>query len=79
MDTLFLNVKTVQTFEPVTYAPHTAYSVYAEEYGSITIASEWTLRDAISLFAKIYNYNPASIRLRRPFRREKGSFQDLKE
>ena len=53
MDTILLNVKTVQAFEPVTYEPHTAYTVYAEENGDIAIASAWTLRDAISLFANI--------------------------
>ena len=69
MDTLLLNVKTVQAFEPVTYEPHTAYTVYAEENGDIAIASAWTLRDAISLFAHIYEQ--ASIRLRRPFKRQR--------
>ena len=56
MGTLLLNVKTVQAFEPVTYEPHTAYTVYAEENGDIAIASAWTLRDAISLFAHIYSH-----------------------
>ena len=68
MDTLFLNVKTVQTFEPVTFDLHTAYTVYADAEGEI--ASGWTLRDAISLFAHIYNYDRNTIRIRRPFKRQ---------
>ena len=71
MDTILLNVKTVQAFEPVTYETHKAYTVYAEENGDIAIASAWTLRDAISLFANIYNYEQASIKLRRPFKRQR--------
>ena len=71
MGTLLLNVKTIQAFEPVTYEPHTAYTVYAEENGDIAIASAWTLRDAICLFANIYNYEQASIKLRRPFKRQR--------
>ncbi len=70
MDTLFLNVKTVQTFEPVSFDLHTAYTVYAEAEGEIALASGWTLRDAISLFAHIYNYDRTTIRLRRPFKRQ---------
>ncbi|MBE6240673.1 MAG: hypothetical protein E7115_04165 [Bacteroidales bacterium] len=71
MDSVFLNVKTVQAFEPATYAPHTAYTVYAEAEGAIALASAWTLRDAISLFADTYNYDRATIKVLRPFKRQR--------
>jgi len=71
MDSVFLNVKTVRALEPVTYAPHTAYTVYAEAEGAIALASAWTLSDAISLFADTYNYDRATIKVLRPFKRQR--------
>ena len=70
MDTLFLNVKTVPAQDPVTYENHTAYTVYAELNGKFALVSAWTLKDAISLFSKIYNYTSDSIKIKRPFSRQ---------
>lgn len=65
---VYLNVKTVPAFEPVTYEAHTAYTVYIQDKNSLNSASGWTLRDAIELFARQYNYSRESLRLKRPFR-----------
>ena len=70
MDPLFLNVKTVQTIEPVTYLPHTAYTVYTKSGSKYILASGWTLKDAIRLFSKIHNYRIEDIKVKRPFRQQ---------
>lgn len=65
---LNLNVKTVQTFEPTTFCPHTAYTVYLNLGENLLVASAWTLKDAIALFAETYKYNKSAIKVQRPFR-----------
>ena len=65
---IYLNVKTVPTFEPVTHEDHTAYTVYVSHGSDLQIASGWTLQDAIELFAKNHSCDRTSLRLRRPFR-----------
>ena len=62
-----LNVKTVQTFEPGTLEPHTAYTVFMNLEEKLMVASGWTLKDAISLFADIYCYDKAELKVLRPF------------
>lgn len=62
-----LNVKTVQTFEPGTLEPHTAYTVFLNLENKLMVASGWTLKDAISLFADIYRYDKAELKILRPF------------
>lgn len=72
MDILFLNVKTVQTVDPCTYLPHTAYTVYTKSGSNYVLASGWTLKDAIRLFSKIHNYRIEDIKVKRPFREQKS-------
>lgn len=67
---IFLNVKTVQTFDPVTLCPHRAYTVYLQTDDNLLFASGWTLQDAIGYFAHTYKCNRAAIRLKRPFRQQ---------
>ena len=62
-----LSVKKVPAFDSETKLIHTAYTVYLSKPGSLQIASAWTLQDAISLFAKIHNYNRSNLKVRRPF------------
>lgn len=64
---LNLNVKTGQTFEPTTFCPHTAYTVYLNLEGNLLAASAWTLKDAIDLFAQTYKFNRSRIKIQRPF------------
>ena len=67
---IYLNVKTVPAFEPVTLEAHTAYTVYIQSEEELQHASGWTLQDAIELFARKHSCNRASLRLKRPFRRQ---------
>lgn len=65
---VYLSVKTVPAFDVVSLAPHTAYTVYTVSEGAIRLASGWTLRDAIELYAHIHGCERISIKLKRPFR-----------
>jgi hypothetical protein len=67
---IYLNVKTVLAFDVVSLAPHTAYTVYALLDGTIRLASAWTLRDAIDLYARLYGCERSSVKLVRPFRQQ---------
>ena len=69
-DFIYLNVKTVPAFDAVSLAPHTAYTVYALLDGTIRLASAWTLRGAIDLYALLYDCDRSSIKLIRPFRQQ---------
>lgn len=69
-DFIYLNVKTVPAFDAVSLAPHTAYTVYALLDGTIRLASAWTLRGAIELYARLYDCDRSSIKLIRPFRQQ---------
>ena len=62
-----LSVKKVPAFDTETKQNHIAYTVYLSKPDSLQIASAWTLQDAISLFAKIYNYNRSDLKVKRPF------------
>lgn len=64
---IYLNVKTVQTIEWESMEPHTAYTVYHLSDEIMKIASAWTLRDAVELFAKLYGFDRTRLKLRRPF------------
>ena len=65
---IYLNVKTVPSFEPVTREMHTAYTVYVSHGSTLQLASGWTLQDAIELFALKHRCDRTSLRLKRPFR-----------
>lgn len=65
---IYLDVKTVQTIDLETLAPHTAYTVCHLSDGILEVTSAWTLRDAVELFAKLYGYDRNVLKLKRPFR-----------
>lgn len=65
---IFLNVQTVPAFDAATYSDHTAYTVFTVNEGCIETASGWTLRDAIDLYARLYEVDRGCIKLMRPFR-----------
>jgi hypothetical protein len=67
---IYLNVKTVPAFDVVSLAPHTAYTVYTHLDGTIRLASAWTLRDAIDVYARLYDCDRSLIKLIRPFRQQ---------
>lgn len=67
MEALYLNVKTVPAIDPEHHHPHTAYTVFTTGTDELRIASGWTLRDAIQLFARLYGYSPSCIKVTRPF------------
>ena len=68
-----LNVQTVETFDFDSQGPHTAYTVYMNDTGFPKVASGWTLQDAIDLFARLYQFDRKSLRIRRPFRPQRIS------
>lgn len=68
---IFLNVQTVPAFDAATYSDHTAYTVFTIDEGCIETASGWTLRDAIDLYARLYEVDRGCIKLMRPFRPQK--------
>lgn len=64
-----LNVKTVPAFDTETQMPHVAYTVSCLLNGVFSIASGWTLRDAVQLFRQLYHINEGTvIRMVRPFK-----------
>ena len=65
--TIILNVKTVPAFDTEKMRPHTAYTVYQTVAGQFTIASGWTLKDALDLYARLYNCNRNALKVKRPF------------
>lgn len=65
---IYLDVKTVQTIDRETMEPHTAYTVCHLSDDILKIASAWTLRDAVELFAKLYGFDRNVLKIRRPFR-----------
>lgn len=66
---IHLNVKTVPAFDTETLMPHKAYTVSCLLNGVFSIASGWTLRDAIQLFRQLYYIDGETvIRLIRPFK-----------
>lgn len=67
-----LHVKLVSAIDPDTRMPHDAYTVYSTEEGTISLASSWTLRDAIALFRKLHRIDDqAKVCLVRPFRKQR--------
>ena len=46
---------------------HTAYTVYTNEGEDLWAAGGWTLRDAITLFAKDHNVSRSDLIITRPF------------
>lgn len=64
---IILNVKTVPAFDTEKMRPHTAYTVYQTVAGQFTIASGWTLKDALDLYARLYNCNSNALKVKRPF------------
>ncbi|MBR1957324.1 MAG: hypothetical protein IKA13_08455 [Bacteroidales bacterium] len=64
---IILNVKTVPAFDTEKMRPHTAYTVYQTVAGQFTIASGWTLKDALDLYARLYNCNRNALKVKRPF------------
>lgn len=64
---IILNVKTVPAFDTEKMRPHTAYTVYQTVAGQFTIASGWTLKDALDLYARLYNCNRNTLKVKRPF------------
>lgn len=67
MDKLYLKVKTVCAFDTASLQPHTAFTVYRHNGKDLQIASGWTLKDAIDLFSRLYNYNRPDLKVSRPF------------
>ena len=71
MDKEYLNVKLVQAVDPVSYHPHTAYTVYSRSGSDrLRVASGWSIKDAVSLYARLYRCDSRSICLIRPFRKQ---------
>lgn len=64
---IYLHVKTVPTFDFVRLCQHTAYTVSLHQDNTLLLASGWTLKDAIELFAQQYDISREDIRLIRPF------------
>ena len=64
---IILNVKTVPAFDTEKMRPHTAYTVYQTVAGQFTIASGWTLKDALDLYARLYHCNRNALKVKRPF------------
>lgn len=64
---IILNVKTVPAFDTEKMRPHTAYTVYQTVAGQFTIASGWTLKDALDLYARLYNCDRNALKVKRPF------------
>lgn len=67
---IYLSVKTVLAFDAETFCPHTAYTVYLKQDNNLLLASGWTLKDAIALFADRHKFVDSNIRLKRPFRQQ---------
>ena len=65
---IYLDVKTVQTIDRETMEPHTAYTVCHQTDDILKIASAWTLKDAVELFARLYGFDRNVLKLSRPFR-----------
>lgn len=67
-----LHVKLVPAFDFETRMPHDAYTVYCIEGELISLASGWTLRDAVTLFRKMHHVDDGTkIRFVRPFKKQK--------
>ena len=67
-----LHVKLVPAIDLETRMPYDAYTVYCIEESTISSASGWTLRDAITLFRKLHNVDDLTkIILIRPFRKQR--------
>ena len=64
---IILNVKTVPAFDTEKMCPHTAYTVYQTFGNKLQIASGWTLKDALDLYAHLYNCDRATLKVKRPF------------
>ena len=64
---IILNVKTVPAFDTEKMRPHTAYTVYQTLEDTIKIASGWTLKDALDLYARLYNCYRNALKVKRPF------------
>lgn len=72
-----LEVKTVPAFDAFAMRPHTAFTVFRKCEGSIMLASAWTLKDALSLFACLYGCEQQKLRLLRPFRPQRSSSESF--
>lgn len=67
-----LHVKLVPAIDLETRMPYDAYTVYCIEESTISSASGWTLRDAITLFRKLHHVDDLTkIILIRPFRKQR--------
>lgn len=67
-----LHVKLVPAIDFEIRIPHDAYTVYCRIDGAASLASGWTLKDAINLFRKQHHVdNQTRIRLIRPFRKQR--------
>ena len=67
-----LHVKLVPAIDLETRMPYDAYTVYCTEESTISSASGWTLRDAITLFRKLHHVDDdTKVSLVRPFRKQK--------
>ncbi len=67
-----LHVKLVPAIDIETRMPYDAYTVYCTEESTISSASGWTLRDAITLFRKLHHVDDdTKVSLVRPFRKQK--------
>ena len=64
---IILNVKTVPAFDTEKMCPHTAYTVYQTFGNKLQIASGWTLKDALDLYAHLYNCDRSALKVKRPF------------
>ena len=50
---------------------HTAFTVYSNSDGVLRASSGWTLKDALQFYAQDYGLEKSTIRVRRPFKRQR--------
>ena len=68
-EVIYLNVKTIPTFDAVEKTPHTAFTVYYHRKEVYYVASAWTLKDAVQLYRRLYCVDDqTTIKLVRPFK-----------
>lgn len=65
-----LNVISVPAFD-WEGAEHTAFTVYSYTNGVLRTALGWTLKDAVELYAQYNGLEKNTIRIRRPFKRQR--------
>lgn len=67
-NSIILEVKTVPAFDSSVLRPLAAFTVLRKCDDSIMLASAWTLKDAVTLFARLYGFERERLHLQRPFK-----------